>query len=70
MLQLYTANPCFFINLKWCSSYFRLHQVFQTLMVEKFSEIQQAPGPDFRKVGKSLSTTFIAAANSGLKIKK
>ena len=35
----------------------RLHQVFPTLMVQMiliFSQIQQATGPDFRKVGKSL----------------
>ena len=61
--------PWFLINLKWWSSSFRQHQVFPTLMVEIFSAIQQAPGPDFRKVGKSLYTTFIDAANSGLKKK-
>ena len=58
MLQLYNANflnPWFSINLKLRSRSFRLRQVFQTLMVKMhFSQIQQAPGPDFRKVGKSL----------------
>ena len=54
MLQLYTAMVL--INLKWRSSSFRLHQVFPTLMVQMiFFQIQQAPGPYFRKVGKSLA---------------
>ena len=47
ILQLYAAN----FHLKWRSSSFRLQQFFPILMVSK---IQQAPGPDFRKVGKSL----------------
>ena len=57
MLQLYTANfgyPRLLINLKWWSCSFELHQVFPTLMVQMiFSQIQMAPGPDFREVGKS-----------------
>ena len=55
-----TALHCLFliwfiIHLKWWFSSFRLHQIFPILMVQMlFSKIQQAPGPDFRKVGKSL----------------
>ena len=42
-------------NLKWISSSFRQNQVFPILMARMiFSQIQQAPGPDFRKEGKSL----------------
>ena len=45
----------FLIHLKWWSGSFRLHQVFPILMVQMFfPQIQQAPGPNFRKVGKSL----------------
>ena len=44
----------FLFHLKWWSGCFRLHQVFPILMIQMFSQIQQAPGPDFRKVGKSL----------------
>ena len=57
MLQLYTANYLvwFSIQLKWRFISFRLHQILPSLMVQVlFSQIQQAPGPDFRKVGKSL----------------
>ena len=61
-LKLYTANflyPWFLINLKWRSSSFRLHQVFTTLMVQMiFFQIQQAPGPDFIKVGKPLKESI------------
>ena len=49
----------FFIHLKWRSSSFRLHQAFPIFMIQMlFSQIQQAPGPDFRKVGKSLLGTL------------
>ena len=42
----------------WQSSYFRLQQIFPILMIQMlFPQIQQAPGPDFRKVGKSLTTS-------------
>ena len=55
MLQLYITQPWSLINLKWWSSSIRLHLVFPTLTVWMiFSQIQQAPGLDFRKVGKSL----------------
>ena len=48
MLQLYTT---YFNLLKMEVQY----QFFQNLMVQMFfSQIQQAPGPDFRMVGKSL----------------
>ena len=41
--------------LKWRSSSFSLHQNFQILMVQMlFPQIQQSPGPNFRKVGKSM----------------
>ena len=45
------------INLKWRSSSFRLHQVFQILMVQMlFPEIQQAPPClNLRYVGKILT---------------
>ena len=44
------------IHLKKRSSSFRLHQDFPILMVQMlFPQIQQGPGPDFRKVGKSLN---------------
>ena len=54
---------CYSFTLPWILNQFkmvvhsfRLHQVFPTLMVSMiFSQIQQAPGPDFRKVGKSLN---------------
>ena len=47
MLQLYIANMTWFsIHLKWCSNFFRLHQVVPSLMAQiPFSQIQQAPGP-------------------------
>ena len=64
MLQLYTANILylFLIHLKWHSSFFKLHQIFPKLMVQMlFSKIQQAPGPNFRKVGKFLNTLRISA---------
>ena len=52
--QLYTANFLygFLIHLKWWSS-----SSFPNLMVKMLPppQIQQAPGPDFRKVGKSLN---------------
>ena len=49
------------IHLKWCSNSFRLYQVFPILMVQMlFSQIQQAPGPDLRKVGKPLIGTRIS----------
>ena len=59
VLQLYTANIfnsyIVFNPLKWHSSSFRRHRMFPILMVQMFfSQIQQAPGPDFRKVEKSL----------------
>ena len=63
MLQFYTAiflYPWLEINLKLRSSSFRLHQVFPTIEgPNAFFQIQQAPGPDFRKVGTSLIYPFI-----------
>ena len=51
--MLYTIY--FFIHLKLWSSSFRLHQIFPNLMIQiLLSPIQQAPGPNFGKVGKSL----------------
>ena len=59
-LQLYTANISYMVfNPFWCFSSFRLHQIFQCLMIQLFfSQIQQAPCTYFRKVGKSLSLVF------------
>ena len=52
-----------YIHLKWWPSSFRLHQIFPILMVLCFfSQMQQVPGPDFNKVGKSL--LLITFANS------
>ena len=68
MLQLYTANILYgfylqpfllLIHLKWCSSSFKLHQIFPSLMVQMFfPQIQQSLGPNFRlrKVGKFLKS--------------
>ena len=47
------SYPWFLINLKLRSSSFRRHQIFPTLMVQMLFP-QMAPGPDFRKVRKSL----------------
>ena len=48
------------IHLKWWSSSFRPYQIFPIFMVQMFfPQIQQAPGPNFRKVGKSLKGKFI-----------
>ena len=58
MLQLYAASFLYglIIHLKLWSSSFRLHQIFPILMVQMlFSQIQQAPGSNFRKVLKSLN---------------
>ena len=45
----------FLIHLKLRSSSFRLHQIFPILMIQiLLPQIQQAPGPKFRKIGKSL----------------
>ena len=52
--MLYTANflYAFFFNLKLLL----LQQIFPILMIKMFfSQIQQTPGPNFRKEGKSLS---------------
>ena len=60
--MLYTANilSAYKSVLKWQSSSFRLQQIFPILMIKiLFSQIQKAPGPDFRKVGKSLLSGFI-----------
>ena len=57
MLQFYIANflKGLKIHFKWWSSSFRLYQIFAILIIQMlFSQIKQAPGPDFRKVGKSL----------------
>ena len=52
MLQLYTSK---FNLFKMVVQY----QFFPILMVQMlFSQIQQAPGPDFRMVGKSLIIRF------------
>ena len=55
--MLYTDNFLYAYNLfKWRSSSFRLHQIFPIVMIQMFfPQTQQAPGPDFNKVGKSLS---------------
>ena len=60
MLQLYNANFWYGFNpFKMAVQFFRLHEVFPIFMVQmRFSQIQQAPGPDFRKVRKSLTTLF------------
>ena len=61
MLQLYTANFLYgFIPLKWQSILFKTALNFTNLMTQMiFSQIQQAPGPDSRKVEKSLKmSTF------------
>ena len=43
------------VNLKWRSISFGPNLVFSILMAQMtFSQTQQAPGPDFIKVGKSL----------------
>ena len=47
-----------FNPFKMASSYFRLQQTFPILLI---SQIQQAPGMDFRMVGKSLVSTQIYA---------
>ena len=74
MLQLYTANFCypwFLINLKWWSSSFGLHQVFPNFDgPNDISQIQQAPGPDFRKVGKSLINDLPFLLHTNLKLGK
>ena len=62
MVQRYAASflyGFYFILLKWQSSSFRLHQnpnFLSTILMAQMicSQIQQAPGPDPRKVGKSL----------------
>ena len=47
--------------LKWRSSFFRLILVFPILIAQMiFSQIQQAPGPDFRKVRKIADFTASA----------
>ena len=43
---------CFLTHLKWWSSFSKNSPI--SLFQMPFSQIQQAPGPDFRKVGKSL----------------
>ena len=46
---------CFLIHLQWPTISFRQHQIFLILMRQiLYSQIQQALGPDFRKVGKPL----------------
>ena len=61
-----TALHCYFliwfiINFKWQSSSFRLHQVFPNFNGPNafYSQIQQAPGPNFRKVEKSLTLYLV-----------
>ena len=59
--MLYTANflyALFSIHLKWWSSSFRLHQIFQILMIQMF--FAQSPWPDLRKVGNSLKPVQVA----------
>ena len=60
--QLYTANflYVFLINLKWLSS-----SSFPNLKVQMLflPQIQQAPGPDFRMVGKSLPSNYMYRKN-------
>ena len=52
------------IHFKWHSRSFRLHQIFPILSIQVwwsecfFSQIQQAPGHDLRKLGKSLFIVF------------
>ena len=54
-----STRPCFFNQFKMVVQFFetvRPHQVFPILMVSMiFSQIQQAPCPNFKKVGKSLT---------------
>ena len=54
--MLHTANFIYVFNpFKMVVQFFRLHQIFPILMIQiLLFQIQQAPGPDFRKVGKSL----------------
>ena len=55
------------IYLKLQSSSFRLYQFFPILMVQMlFSQIQQAPGPDFRLVGKS--PIYTGSGGQGFKL--
>ena len=51
---------CFLSHLKWWSSSSRRHQILLNFDDSKaFPQIQQTPGPDFRKVGKSLKGNII-----------
>ena len=57
--MLYTANflNMVLIHLNWWSNSFRLHQIFLilNLMIQMlFFQNQQAPGSNYRKLGKSL----------------
>ena len=60
MVQLYTASflYVFLIHIKWQSiilDCIKIPNTFLILMAQMiFSQIQQAPGPDSRKVEKSL----------------
>ena len=64
--MLFTANFIYIllIHLKWRSSSFR-RQIFPILIIQLFSpQIQQAPGPDFRKVRKYMNiNSFVASGD-------
>ena len=52
--MLYIATGCNFFYAFQSTNLFRLHQIFTILTIQMLLyQIQQAPGPDFRKVGKS-----------------
>ena len=58
-MHLFVSNNkgqlIFIMVLKWISSSFRPNLIFPILMAQmKFSQIQQASGPDFRKVRKHM----------------
>ena len=64
ILQLYFHV---FSHLKSRSSSYTLQHVYSTLMVQMpFSQIQQAPGPDFRKVGKFLKRALWKGNNPNI----
>ena len=72
MLQIYAANFLYGFNpFKMAVQFFYTASNFPILMAPNiFSQMQQAPGPDSRKVGKSMGINKLRVDTFSAKLKK